>query len=175
MKKVSEMNRIELGAFVCSHLEKHGIEVTLTGGSCVSIYSNESYVTMDLDFIEKDSPKRRILAECLSEIGFSEEHRYFKHPETEFLIEFPRGPLAVGDEPITDVITIKTLTGTLRIISPTECVKDRLAAYFFWNDLQCLDQAILVAKHNKIDLKEVKRWSDKQGEVEKFEIFHSKL
>jgi len=38
MKKVSDMTRTELAAFVCTHLQKHGIEVTLTGGSCVSIF-----------------------------------------------------------------------------------------------------------------------------------------
>lgn len=175
MKNIGEMSRKELAAFICTHLEKHEIEVTLTGGSCVSIYSDNQYSSMDLDFIERISVKRKFLIKCLEEIGFYEENRCFKHTDTELFVEFPPGPLAVGNEPITEVITLETEVGDLRIISPTESVKDRLAAYYFWNDLQCLDQAIMVADHNEINVDEVERWSFKQGEEEKFKVFLSKI
>ncbi len=58
MKKIDDMSREELAAYVCSHLDKSGIEVTLTGGSCVSIYSDNRYVSLDLDFIEKMAYKK---------------------------------------------------------------------------------------------------------------------
>jgi hypothetical protein len=83
--------------------------------------------------------------------------------------------LAVGDEPVKEIVLITTETGTLRIISPTESVKDRLAAFYFWKDLQSLDQAVLVSMHRPIDIKEVKRWSLKQREEEKFNIFLDKI
>jgi hypothetical protein len=175
MKKIIEMSRTELAAYVSTHLKKHDIEVTLTGGSCVSIYSKDKYVSGDLDFIETFRARRKLLINCLKEIGFSEENRSFIHPDTDLFIEFPPGPLAVGDEPITDIITIQTEVGDLRIISPTESVKDRLAAYYFWNDLQCLEQALLVAQYKDIDIDEVKRWSLKEGEAEKFQIFKNRL
>jgi len=175
MKKIGDMNREELAAYVCSHLDKNGVEVTLTGGSCVSIYSNNRYVSMDLDFIEKMTVRRKELAAYLMEIGFVEENRYFKHPNTELFIEFPPGPLAVGSEPIIDTVILKFDTGFLKLISPTECVKDRLASYYIWNDLQCLDQALMVAEQNDINLREVKRWSKVEGEEDKFKIFLSKL
>ena len=175
MKNIGKMSRVELAAFICTHLAKRGIEITLTGGSCVSIYSENQYSSMDLDFIERISAKRKFLAKCLEEIGFYEKDRYFMHPDTELFVEFPPGPLAVGNEPITDIITIETEVGDLKIISPTESVKDRLAAFYFWNDLQCLDQAVLVADNNAINVAEVKRWSLTEGEEEKFEIFLSKL
>ena len=85
----------ELGAFVCSHLEDSGIKVTLTGGACVSIYSDNKYQSMDLDFIEEMPVTRRKLNGVLEKIGFIEENRYFRHPDTEFFIEFPPGPLSV--------------------------------------------------------------------------------
>jgi len=175
MKTIKEMDRTELAAFICTHLEKHGIEVTLTGGSCASIYSHDKYVSGDLDFIETFRTKRKFLKECLKEIGFAEENKNFIHPDTELFIEFPPGPLAVGEEPIKDIITLNTEVGDLRIISPTESVKDRLAAYYFWNDLQCLEQALLVAQYQDINLDEVKRWSLKEGESEKFQIFKTRL
>ncbi|MEA2104028.1 MAG: hypothetical protein U9P79_05215 [Candidatus Cloacimonadota bacterium] len=171
MKKIAEMDVKELGAFVSTHLKKCGIEVTLTGGSCVSIYSENRYVSMDLDFIEDYYIKRTDLIECLSKINFYEENRYFKHKDTDLIVEFPAGPLSVGEEPIKDIITLHTDTGDLKIISPTECVKDRLSAYYFWNDMQCFEQALLVAKFNEINFNEVKRWSRNEDEEEKYKIF----
>jgi hypothetical protein len=66
-------------------------------------------------------------------------------------------------------------TGTLRIVSPTDCVKDRLCAFYFWNDQQGLAQAVLVAESQDIDLKEIKRWSNVEGKESEYEIFKSKL
>ncbi|HPR18826.1 MAG TPA: hypothetical protein PLD62_11335, partial [Candidatus Cloacimonadota bacterium] len=129
------------------------------------------YVSGDLDFVEAYYTKRKDLRNHLSEIGFIEKNRYFKHPETELFIEFSPGPLAVGAEPIKEIQTLHTSVGDLRIISPTECVKDRLASFYFWSDRQCLEQAVLVAKNNKIDLEEVKRWSIKEEEEVKFGEF----
>ena len=169
------MEMKELAAYVATHLRKSGIDIVLTGGGCVSIYSENKYVSMDLDFIVQNFIKRSQLIESLSEIGFYEENRYFKHKDTEIIIEFPPGPLSIGEEPIKDIITINTEFGDLRIISPTESVKDRLAAFYFWNDMQCLEQALLIAQSNKIVVEEIKRWSLKAGEEKKFIIFLEKL
>jgi hypothetical protein len=174
MKPISKMSRLELAALICSHLKEKGLEVILTGGSCVSIYTNNKYESWDLDFIETQNISRKELAEFLTELGFYEENRYFKNSETEIFIEFPPGPLAIGSEPVFNVITIKAATGELQIISPTDCVKDRLAAYYFWNDLQCLEQAVMVSESQEINLEEIKRWSVKEGEEKKFDIFLSK-
>ena len=62
-------------------------------------------------------------------------------------------------------------TGTLKLLSPTDCVKDRLAAFYHWNDRQCLQQAVWVAQERAIDWKEIERWSRKEGAEEKFTIF----
>lgn len=48
----------EIGAIVCEKLKKHGIEVVLTGGSVVSIYSHNEYQSFDLDFIIQGLSKR---------------------------------------------------------------------------------------------------------------------
>lgn len=70
---------------------------------------------------------------------------------------------------------IEFITGNLRIISPTDCVKDRLAIYYHWGDNQCLAQAILVAQAHAIDLDEISRWSDAEGKRDTFEIIKSRL
>lgn len=161
----------EVAAYVSSHLDRHGISVTLTGGACVSIHTDGRFISYDLDFIEQMAAGRRKLKRVLAEINFTEHNRYFRHPETEFFLEFPSGPLAVGNEPPSDVIRLDFETGQLRILSPTDCIKDRLAAYFYWNDRQCLYQSLQVAKHNNIDTSELKRWAENEGQAEKFENF----
>jgi len=51
MKPISGMNRLELAAFISTAFQSNSINVVLSGGSCVSIYSEEKYVSMDLDFV----------------------------------------------------------------------------------------------------------------------------
>jgi len=168
MKRVSKMSVGELAAYISSHLRGLGIDVVLSGGSCVSIYSSGKYVSEDLDFIDTRFATPREIREAMSAIGFMPENRYFKHPEVDLLVEFPSGPLAVGKEPVGVISEIEFSTGVLRILSPTDCVKDRLAAYYHWNDLQSLEQAVLVTRANDIDMKEVERWSKGEGMSDAF-------
>ena len=41
----------ELAGLVCSVLKNEGIDAVLVGGACVSIYSQNRYMSYDLDFI----------------------------------------------------------------------------------------------------------------------------
>lgn len=106
---------------------------------------------------------------------FSMKNRYFRHPETNYFIEFPSGPLSVGSQPVRKTITMRFQTGRLRLISPTDCVKDRLAAYFHWNDKQSLEQARLVSLSKKIDIEEIIRWSKLENKLEEFEAIRGLL
>jgi len=168
MKAIKDMTNAELAAFVQSQTRDRGIEVVLSGGACVSIYSDNRYVSKDLDLINTRLVPRKKIRNALQEIGFSESGRYFIHPDTEFFVEFPSGPLSVGSEPVTKIDEYELETGLLRIISPTDCVKDRLAGYYFWSDLQCLEQAALVANVKDIDLTEVEQWSKVENKYEEF-------
>jgi hypothetical protein len=109
------------------------------------------------------------------EVEFYEEGKYFRHPDSQFFVEFPPGPLAIGQEPVREIIERKFSTGTLKVISPTDCVKDRLAAYYHWADQQSLQQAVLVAKQHKVDINEIRRWSLVEGKLEDFETIRNKL
>jgi hypothetical protein len=108
-------------------------------------------------------------------LGFQEKDRYFIHPDTHFFVEFPAGPLAIGDEPVFEVAQIEFATGVLRLLSPTDCVKDRLSHYFHWKDRQCLDQAVMVATGTEIDLEEIERWSRHEGIDLEFEQIREML
>jgi hypothetical protein len=175
MKPVSKMTQGEFGAFIQSQLRKNGIEVILSGGAAVSIYSSNKYVSKDLDLINIFGVNRREIRDVMTTAGFYEEGRYFRHPDSQFFVEFPPGPLAIGQESIKQIVEKKLSTGILKVISPTDCVKDRLAAYYHWNDQQSLLQAILVLQQNKIDLEEIRRWSQVEGKLEEFEKIKSRL
>lgn len=175
MKSISEMSRVELAGFVSGKLIDAGLHAVLSGGSCVSIYSNEKYVSMDLDFVNANMVHRKGFQAVMESLGFTEDNRYFKHPETEYFIEFPPGPLAVGEEPVKQIYEIETACGRLKILSPTDCVKDRLSWYFYNDDSECLQQAILVAKDHPVDLKEIRRWSKQEGMKVKYSDFEDLL
>lgn len=175
MKLLREMTIGELAAFICTHLKNNGIDVVLSGGACVSIYTMNRYQSYDLDFIENIPTSRKKRKGVLHQIGFIEEHRYFRNPETEFFLEFPPGPLSIGDEPVSEILEKEFPTGLLRLISPTDCIKDRLAAFYHWNDRQSLEQAILVAQECDIDLGEIERWSVKEGMSREFADIRGRL
>lgn len=53
MIDIKNMSMIELASYICSELEKADIEVVLSGGSCVEIYSRGDYTSYDLDLINR--------------------------------------------------------------------------------------------------------------------------
>jgi hypothetical protein len=175
MKQIKSMSQIELAAFIQDSLLEEGIHVVLSGGSAVSFYSSNQYVSKDLDLINTRFAKRSKIKAVMEKLGFEEQGRYFVHVGTKFFVEFPDGPLSVGEEPVKEVSEFELATGTLRVVSATDCVKDRLCAFYFWNDQQGLAQAVLVAKDQEVDLKEIKRWSKGEGKEQEFKLFKAKL
>jgi hypothetical protein len=151
------------------------LNVVLTGGGCVSIYTDNRYQSSDLVFIEEGRSSRKEIAEILKKIGIKERDRYFTHSETTFFVEFPTGPLAIGDEPVHKVAQLEFVTGMLRLLPCTDCVKDRLAHHYLWKDRQCLDQAVMVATGSEVDLEEVERWSRHEGKEEEFQQISAML
>jgi len=88
MKAVKEMTVGEFGAYVASHLKACGIEVVLTGGSCVTIYSNNRYASYDLDFIsDRGADGKKIKAALLSQesVGLRKSKRKFGWARTDFI------------------------------------------------------------------------------------------
>ena len=101
--------------------------------------------------------------------------RYFEHPDTEFFVEFPTPPLAIGSTPIDRFEVIESAEGYLKLLTPTHSVMDRLAAWYHWNDGQSLEQAIMVANNYTVDMDEIESWSETEGMKEKFLKFKNRL
>ena len=98
MIAMADMSPMELACFVGEHLSKHGINVVLSGGACVAHYSKGKYVSMDLDFVNAGFAKRETIKAAMAEIGFEEERRYFRHPETAYLIILQTGSRDCSEE-----------------------------------------------------------------------------
>lgn len=152
-------------------LKDAGIDAVLTGGAVVSIYTGDKYRSFDLDFITHSSLKD--LEKAFEGTGFYREGRYFKHPETEFFIDFPAPPISVGNAPVTEFREMVSANQYLKLLTPTHCVMDRLAAYYHWNDPQALNQALMVARENEIDFKSIETWSRDEGMGGKYGFFLS--
>jgi hypothetical protein len=178
VKKVLRKTPVkELAAIVSTVLKKHGINAVLTGGACVTIFSMNEYQSYDLDFVSfsvEYEPKK--VTEAMREIGFNlTSQGHYENQRSQYIVEFIPPPLSIGSEPVKRTVELRTRGGTLTLLSPTDCVKDRLAAYYHWNDPQSLEQALMVARKQKIDLGEVRRWSKVEGHIEKFEDFIDRL
>jgi hypothetical protein len=117
MKRIKSMSQVELAAYVQDALQVEGIQVVLSGGSAVSFYSSNKYVSKDLDLINTSFARRSRIQAVMENLGFKERGRYFIHPETTFFVEFPDGPLSVGEEPIKEVSEFELATGTLKVLS----------------------------------------------------------
>ncbi|WP_428033245.1 hypothetical protein [Amphritea sp.] len=98
----------DLAGLIASHLALKGIDVTLVGGTCVSIYSDNFYQSDDLDFVDRSYTPSKKLKGAMLEIGFTPIGRYYEHPDSPFVVEFPPGPLSVGDEPVRKWSTLVT-------------------------------------------------------------------
>ena len=160
----------ELAAIIARKLNEKGIDAILVGGACVSIYTKNKYLSGDLDFVSGSSIKE--ISPVLAELGFERKSsRHFEKKNCPFFIEFISPPAAIGSEPIKGKNIIKTRLGNIILLTPTDSVKDRLAAYYHGNDPQALEQALMLVKAQKINLQEVKRWSEKEGHKEKYDFF----
>lgn len=169
--ELSNLDAKKLACFICEYLKKSEIDAILVGGACVSIYTHNKYESKDLDFVSYEGLKK--IEGVLAEIGFKRigKGRQFAHKNCPFLIDFVNPPVAIGAESIRNFETLKTKKGSLQLLTPTDCVKDRLASFFHWNDEQTFEQALLVAKEYPVDMKDIERWSKAEGYEEKFKIF----
>lgn len=71
----------------------------------------------------------------LDKIGFKRLGRCFSHDDCPFIIDFVNPPIAIGNESIRHFETIKTSNGTLKLLTPTECVNNKAAVYPFLKDV----------------------------------------
>ncbi len=161
----------EVAFIVCSALQAIEVTAVLTGGSAATIWVPEAYQSRDCDFIisfaRPDAPAEEVLAR----LGYREFGGTYVHPENPFTIEFPPGPLSVGDEIITIWETLHESGHMLHVLTPTDSCRDRLAAFYHWRDYSSLRSATAIARKHSVDQDVIRVWSRKEGAADKYEQF----
>lgn len=160
---------------VAGALNKAGIRAVLVGGACATVYSGWSYQSEDVDLILRSTPTQKELDSALASVGFTRREAQYFHRETEFFVEFPRGPLAIGQD--LSIVPVQLAVGRSSVpaLSPTDSCRDRLAAFYHWGDRQSLDVAIAIAVRHRINLRLVRSWSDGEGAAAKFKEFEGEI
>lgn len=166
MSDFSKTTIVELAAIVANHLQQHDISVVLVGGLAVEIYSKNIYLTNDIDMIDISYQKPAKLHKAMAEIGFAKQGRIFVNPSTEITVEFPSGPVTVGDELVSETTVVTTAAGDLPVLQAGAVIKDRLSAYIHWNDKQSLVQAVTVLAGFPAELNAACRFCRNEGSPE---------
>jgi hypothetical protein len=151
-------NEEQLWKYVATELAKNDVDVILVGGAVVSIYTDGAYKSGDLDFVLNDFTRDE-LNRVLNSLGFFQEGRHFKHPDcSQLFIEFASFPAGIGEDYEITPAQVENEGQILKIYSPTDCVRDRLASYIHFDSQECLEQAWMVARRHPINLKLVEKW-----------------
>ncbi|MBK8394665.1 MAG: hypothetical protein IPL26_05395 [Leptospiraceae bacterium] len=157
----------EVWKYVAYHLAKSGIGSVLVGGSVVSIYSKGIYRSGDLDLVcTSFEVTNKDLIPIMSEIGFKKRvaGRHFEHPKCKHIfVEFLSPPVMIADDFEITPDEIKVKGKIIKILSPTDCIKDRLASFIYFQSRDCLEQAILVAQSQPFHLSKIEQWAKKEG------------
>lgn len=153
---------------VAEHLQSHGIDVVLVGGLAVEIYTENLYLTKDIDMVNTNYASPPALRKAMEALGFHKKGRVFLHPSTDISVEFPPAPLSIGDELVTDTAVAYTEGGRIPILRVEDVAKDRMAAYIHWHDRQSLIQALAILMKHPVDLDALERFCAREGASEAF-------
>ena len=147
----------------------------MTGGSAATFYAPRAYLSDDIDFVI--TLKGTGGENALKRLGYHRKGDYYLHTSSRFALEFPPGPLAIGDDQVDSWKTFRRKKQLLHVLSPTDACRDRLASFLFWNDFRGLQQALDVyqAQHRKVDLDVVRSWCSRERQPEKFRLFKERL
>ena len=100
-----------------------------------------------------------------------EHAQRYEHPEARFFVEFPAGPLGIGAD--IEIQPVDYAVGKVRIklLSPTDACRDRLAAFYHWKDRQSLETAVKIARYHKVEFETIREWSSREGASAAFTEF----
>ncbi len=156
-------------------LRRAKIRAVLSGGACASLYTQGSYVSVDADFILIEPCEQEDLDRALASLGFRRMRDRYVHLRLPFFIEFPRGPLGIGEDSRIRPVWIRRRNRRVLTLSATDSCRDRLAAFYHWNDLQSLAAAAEIASRNRVSYAKIRGWSRKEGHLRGYEQFISEV
>lgn len=172
MPPITEASSLEDVCFaVCTALQNTGTTAVLTGGSAATYYVPEAYQSQDADFVITFGSGSAGAGDAMRGLGYTEIAGVYSHQKNVFTVEFPPGPLAVGEDLVESYDTVRRDGEILHVLSRTDCVRDRLASFYFFSDRSALAAAVAVARSGTIDISAIRRWSEREGEASRFAEF----
>lgn len=60
----------ETASYICTKLKENGIDVVLSGGSCMEIYTHKNFSSYDIDFIANPSNTSKKIETVMISLGF---------------------------------------------------------------------------------------------------------
>ncbi|HVS12252.1 MAG TPA: hypothetical protein VMS76_20495 [Planctomycetota bacterium] len=158
---------------VCTALDRVGTRAVLTGGSAATFYAPSAVQSQDLDFVLTLGGTGGEPLRALEDLGYTRAGQHYTHAVNPYFLEFPQGPLAIGDELIETWDTPHEGDRLLHVLLPTDSCRDRLMWFYLEKDRGALEQALAVyaAQAGRIDLARIRRWSRKEGATEGFQEF----
>ena len=152
-------------------LRREGIRAVLSGGACASLYAGTAYTSVDADFVLIRSCTQAELDRVLAGVGFKRLRDRYVHPGLRYFLEFPPGPLAIGEDSRIRPIWWSRRGKRALTLSATDSCRDRLAAFYHWNDRQSLVAAVAIATRNRVAYSKIKAWSNREGHHKGYATF----
>jgi len=169
---------VDVAFIVCTALAKAGATAVLTGGSAATFYAPRSYQSRDADFVIVFAADSAQAERALFELGYTERGGSYHHDRSPFTLDFPQGPLGVGADLITTFETKRRDGLFLNVLSRTDSVRDRLAAFYHWDDRSSLRVALNVAATGPVDFAAIREWTEREGMSAKgseFEALYARI
>lgn len=148
---------------IASYLKTQNIEAILVGGGVASIYSQGKYVSGDLDFVIGWANDHKEIKTALLAVGFTKNGTIYRHPTTSISLDFSSPPVDIGEGNDPEIDTLNYNGQVIKILSPTECIKDRLNKYVGFRDQTALLAALAVAKEAPYSLAKVEEFCKRNG------------
>lgn len=175
MKLGDRSTLADVAVAVGDALRRADIRAVLTGGACASFYAAGAYQSVDADFVLVGACTTEALDRAMATLGFERDRDRYVQPEVPFFVEFPRGPLGIGEDFQIRPVWKSRRGARMLALSATDSCRDRLAAFYHWKDRQALAAAVAIALQERVRLTKVREWSQAEGHRGAYEIFLADL
>ena len=137
------------------------------------VYAPDAKASFDQDYIAWFADRKNEFDRALEEIGFRRKVRVYTSSATLISLEFPDDQILIGNDFLRfeDCARLERNDLSLRLLTPTDCVRDRLCGFFYYNDIGNLNTAVAVAKAKNVEPEGIRQWAEREGQAAKFERF----
>lgn len=152
------------------------LDPVLIAHGCAAFYASSVH-PKTVEFVISDFTLPA-LGRVMKAIGFEAEGvTVFTSKRCPVEVVFSPPPMTAGDDVVRDTVTVKTREGNVRMLTETDCVRQLLAMFYRWGDVEAINEAVAVAREcrENIDFELIRRWSDWEWCPEKFVEFMNRL